>query len=269
MRFIIIGLSILFFTLSAIITFKALGLPVHKISYQDYRKDVTSESNNVIKKLTEDQDTNKVHVADLQATIAQLEDKLKTKEEARESIKATDKDVTSESINAIKKLTEDQDINKARVADMQATIAQLEDKLKTKEEALESIKTTEVENMPRTLTVFGGWAFPSGQDAIHDIAFSTIENFIKEISASPGSRVIIEGHTDNIPTGKQHSDNFDLSLRRARAVANILVSHGISPDRISVIGYGDAHPIDSNDTEEGRAKNRRVEVKLMPKEGKN
>ncbi len=216
MRFIIIGLSIIFFTLSAIITFKALGLPVHNTSYQDNRKDITSESNNVIKKLTEDQDT-----------------------------------------------------NKAIVADLQEKITQLEDKLKTKEEVLESIKTTDAEIRPRILAVFGGGTFGPGKIAINDVALSTIENFVGEISASQGSRVIIEGHTDNIPTGKLHIDNIELSLRRARAIANILVSHGISPDRISVIGYGDAHPIDSNDTEEGRAKNRRVEVKLIPKEGKN
>jgi outer membrane protein OmpA-like peptidoglycan-associated protein len=216
MRFIIIGLSIIFFTLAAIITFKALGLPVQKTSYQDNLNDVTSESNNVIKKLTEDQNA-----------------------------------------------------SKAVVAELQGKITKLEDKLKTKEEALESIKTTEAENRPRTLGVFGGETFSSGKVDINDTALSTIDNFVREISASQGSRVIIEGHTDNIPTGKLHIDNMELSLRRARAIASILVSHGISSDRMSVIGYGDTHPIDSNDTEEGRAKNRRVEVKLMSKEGKN
>lgn len=211
MRFIITGLSIIFFTLSAIITVKALELPVHETSYQDNRKDVTSESNTVIKKLTEEQNTSRAIVADLQGKIAQLEDKLKTKEDV--------------------------------------------------------IKTTDVENSPRTLAVLGG-TFPPGKIAINDVTLSTIENFVGEISASKGSRVIIEGHTDNIPTGKLHVDNMDLSLRRARAIADILVSHGISSDRISVIGYGDARPIDTNDTEEGRAKNRRVEVKLIAKEAK-
>ena len=57
-----------------------------------------------------------------------------------------------------------------------------------------------------------------------------------------------------------------LSLLRARAIANILVRHGISLDRLSVVGYGDTRPIAPNNTEEGRAKNRRVEVKLIPEE---
>jgi len=216
MRFIIIGLSIIFFTLSAVITFKTLELPAQKTSYQDIREEVTSESNNIIKKLAEDQEASRVIVADLQATITQLENQLKTKEQV-----------------------------------------------------LESIKTTDTENRPRTLAVFDGETFHSGKIAINDLTLSTIEHFVGEISASQDSRVIIEGHTDNIPTGKLHIDNMALSLRRAKAIANILISHGISPDRISVIGYGDTQPIDSNNTEEGRAKNRRVEVKLMPKEGKN
>jgi outer membrane protein OmpA-like peptidoglycan-associated protein len=216
MRFIIIGLSIVFFTLSAIITVKALELPVQEISYQDRRQEVMPESNTVIKKLTEDQDA-----------------------------------------------------NRAIVADLQGKIALLEDKLKTKENVLENVKTTDTENKPRTLAVFGGWTFRPGKVAVNDVALSTIENFIGDISAAQNSRVIIEGHTDNIPTGKLHVDNINLSLRRARAIANVLVARGISPDRISVLGYGDAQPIESNDTEEGRAKNRRVEVKLVPKEGNN
>ena len=102
---------------------------------------------------------------------------------------------------------------------------------------------------------------------IQDVTYSAIEKLVKEITASPNSRVLIEGHTDNIPTGKSGSDNMDLSLRRAKAIANILALHGIPKDRISVTGYGETQPINSNDTEEGRAKNRRVEVKLLPQEG--
>jgi outer membrane protein OmpA-like peptidoglycan-associated protein len=214
MRFIINGLSILFFTLSAVITFKALGLPVHETSYQDNRKDAMPESDIAIKKLIEEQNTNRAIVADLQGKIAELEDKLKTKEDVPE-------------------------IN----------------------------KTTDAEISPQTLVIFGGWTFRPGKVAINDVALSTIDNIIGDIRAAKDSRVIIEGHADNIPTGKPRGDNMDLSLRRAKAIANALASRGISRDRISVIGYGDARPIESNDTEEGRAKNRRVEVKLMPKEG--
>jgi outer membrane protein OmpA-like peptidoglycan-associated protein len=57
---------------------------------------------------------------------------------------------------------------------------------------------------------------------------------------------------------------MELSFLRAKAIADILVKRGISLERISVIGSGDTRPIDSNETNEGRVKNRRVEVKLIP-----
>jgi flagellar motor protein MotB len=86
--------------------------------------------------------------------------------------------------------------------------------------------------------------------------------------ASPDHRVVIEGHTDNMPIsrspGKRYIDNMELSFLRAKAVASILVNNGIAPERISVVGYGDSRPIDSNETAMGRINNRRVEIKLTP-----
>ncbi|MDP8221072.1 MAG: OmpA family protein, partial [Candidatus Stygibacter frigidus] len=67
-------------------------------------------------------------------------------------------------------------------------------------------------------------------------------------------------YTDN--TGNQN-DNIDLSQRRAEAVVSYLISAGISEDRLIATGYGTANPIASNDTFEGRAKNRRIEVKIL------
>lgn len=167
-----------------------------------------------------------------------------------------------------KQLPDEQDANRALVADLQAKIASLENRLTTKEETIESLKAENNDSESRTVTVFGGGTFRSGQDVINDISFDTIENLVSEISSSPESRVIIEGHTDNIPINqaviRRYRDNMDLSFQRAKAIANILTFHGISADRISVIGYGDTRPIASNDTEEGRARNRRVEVKLVP-----
>jgi outer membrane protein OmpA-like peptidoglycan-associated protein len=236
MRFIVLGLSVIFFVLSAIITFRALKLPADEISYQDERIAVSPESNDMIKQLAESQDANKALVADLQATISRLEDQLIEKEKALDEIETPDIDI----------------------------------RLNENEEPLESVDTNATDNTPRTLGVFGGGTFSSGQDVINDIDFSTIENLVKEISASPGSRVIIEGHTDSTRIkpfpGIKYTDNMGLSLLRARAIANILVRHGISLDRLSVVGYGDTRPIAPNNTEEGRAKNRRVEVKLIPEE---
>lgn len=130
-------------------------------------------------------------------------------------------------------------------------------------------QATRVTYHPRTLTIFDGKAFRSGQDIVREAATPKIEKLISEISVFPNSNILIEGHTDGIPTGHQRRNNMNLSVRRANAIGKILISRGIAPERITVVGYGDTRPIDTNRTEEGRAKNRRVEVKLMLKEGEN
>jgi outer membrane protein OmpA-like peptidoglycan-associated protein len=73
-------------------------------------------------------------------------------------------------------------------------------------------------------------------------------------------RIEVAGHTDS--AGKQ-AYNLDLSKRRASSVRNYLVSRGIAGSRIEVKGYGPAHPVADNATAEGRAKNRRVELKRI------
>mgnify|MGYP003624284882 CR=1 FL=1 len=70
----------------------------------------------------------------------------------------------------------------------------------------------------------------------------------------------IQGHTDNV--GSEIS-NLKLSLKRVNKILNFLVSKGINQFKISVVGLGESTPIYSNDTEEGRAKNRRVEIKIL------
>ncbi len=120
----------------------------------------------------------------------------------------------------------------------------------------------------RVLAVFDGEPFHSGQVLMSDSLMSSIKELSKKILDVPDYQVSIEGHTDNIPIvashGKQYRDNMDLSYLRAKTIAGILIDQGVAQDRISIIGYGDTRPIASNDTKEGRARNRRVEVKLIP-----
>lgn len=77
----------------------------------------------------------------------------------------------------------------------------------------------------------------------------------------PNTLIQIEGHTDSIGT---ESYNMELSIRRADAVADYLVSEGVDPHRIRTIGFGETQPIADNDTPSGRSHNRRVEMKLQP-----
>lgn len=73
------------------------------------------------------------------------------------------------------------------------------------------------------------------------------------------------GHTDNVPI-KSHRfpSNWELSTARAVTVARFLAEHGVDPNRLSASGYAETQPVASNETAEGRAQNRRIEIVLMP-----
>ena len=77
--------------------------------------------------------------------------------------------------------------------------------------------------------------------------------------------IIIEGHTDNVPIKTpRFASNWELSLSRSMALLRYFQKrHKISEDRISVVGYADTVPIDTNSTPEGRAQNRRVEGLIL------
>jgi outer membrane protein OmpA-like peptidoglycan-associated protein len=73
--------------------------------------------------------------------------------------------------------------------------------------------------------------------------------------------LVIDGHTDSVG---RHAYNLDLSKRRAETVGRYLISQGVAPVRVATYGYGPDYPVDSNETDAGRAQNRRVELTLMP-----
>ena len=110
----------------------------------------------------------------------------------------------------------------------------------------------------------------SKQNLIHfqrDKIFLTPENMAllktvaDTLNANPKTKLILEAHTDNRGSS---ADNLKLSKEMANAVLMYLVSYGVYHERISSKSYGDARPVASNSTEEGRKMNRRVELLLMP-----
>ena len=95
-------------------------------------------------------------------------------------------------------------------------------------------------------------------------SYVALDEVVRILNENPDLLLDIEGHTDSV--GSSYI-NKQLSAKRASAIFNYLVSKGIDPNRIMTIGYGSEKPIADNSTEEGRAKNRRVEMKLKAKEG--
>jgi chemotaxis protein MotB len=113
----------------------------------------------------------------------------------------------------------------------------------------------------------GDGLFTSGRDAISLKMKDILEQKAEQIKAIPGYRISVEGHTDNIPlspgVSKKYSSNMELSYLRAMSVAARFLELGVDPKRITVKGYGETRPLASNETPAGRARNRRVEIRLI------
>jgi outer membrane protein OmpA-like peptidoglycan-associated protein len=89
----------------------------------------------------------------------------------------------------------------------------------------------------------------------------TLDKVAQSLKDYPNSLIDVYGHTDS--TGSE-AYNQTLSENRAQTVANYLTSQGVTEARVRSKGFGETMPVASNDTPEGRAKNRRVEIKIVP-----
>ncbi|MEN8248026.1 MAG: OmpA family protein [Bacteroidota bacterium] len=102
--------------------------------------------------------------------------------------------------------------------------------------------------------------FESNSFQLSEISFVELKRVIKLMNENPKLKVEIAAHTDDVGSARY---NQSLSEKRAQSVVDYLIDNQISLDRFVAKGYGEAEPIISNDTEEGRAKNRRVELKVL------
>jgi chemotaxis protein MotB len=109
--------------------------------------------------------------------------------------------------------------------------------------------------------------FASGSWQMPPSAAQLIARMAPILAPFQQTTIIVTGYTDNVPIGPELrqqgvDNNQQLSLKRAQTVANYLVSQGVNPNLVSARGLGDADPVASNDTPQGRAQNRRVELTL-------
>lgn len=108
--------------------------------------------------------------------------------------------------------------------------------------------------------------FETRSFALTDKGKALLDEVLAALEAAPGIRVLIAGHTDN--AGSADANQL-LSEQRANAVLEYLIEHGQDPARFDTIGYGETRPIASNDTAEGRARNRRIEFTALLEEGES
>ena len=111
------------------------------------------------------------------------------------------------------------------------------------------------------VTLVGGPGFESGSSRLTRDADATLQILAGTLTEYARTLVSVHGHTD---ASGDAAANLQLSTRRAMEVARALIAHGVSADRLLVVGHGQSAPVASNDTVEGREQNRRVELHVDP-----
>ena len=232
-----------------------------------------SEKSDRLKKANED--ANKLY-EDLKNEYQELS---KSSSKAREklSLQLAEKEQTlNQKQDELKKLSDALNEREKRVKDLEALMAKkdaaLSDLKKKITEALTGFNSDELKVTQKDGKVYVSLSdkllFKSGSFAVDEKGKSAIVKVAEVLNKLTDVTIVVEGHTDN----KQYTiakgevkNNWDLSAMRAAAVTNIIVNEGkLAPTRVVAEGHSEFYPVESNETTEGRSKNRRIELVLSP-----
>lgn len=149
-------------------------------------------------------------------------------------------------------------VTEAQLARREADLAM--EQANTLRRQLENLQLRQTES--GVVVTLGDVLFQSGETQLRDEAMASLVEVVDLLQSEPDKEIRIEGHTDS--TGDSET-NLEISEKRANAVLDALVSLGVDPARFTTAGMGEDFPIASNETEEGRSQNRRVDVILLDK----
>lgn len=113
-----------------------------------------------------------------------------------------------------------------------------------------------------TVVISGDGMFAPGQSRVIGAAVKVVDKVGRALAEVPG-KVVVSGHTDNLPLNDKAGFNKSLSVARAQAVSALLQAQGVSKERLAVLGKADQEPVANNDTAAGRAQNRRVVIEVL------
>ncbi|PYE83017.1 chemotaxis protein MotB [Winogradskyella epiphytica] len=189
--------------------------------------------------------------------------------EAKEQALATENE-------RLKTLKQELESRSQRVAELENVIASKDAEMNKLKDAISKALTNfegkgltvEQRNGKVYISMENKLLFESGSWYVGTQGKQAVKQLGSVLAENPEISVLIEGHTDNVPYNgnAQLSGNWDLSAKRATSIVNILRENAaINPENLTAAGRGEYAPIATNDTAEGRAKNRRIEVILTPK----
>jgi outer membrane protein OmpA-like peptidoglycan-associated protein len=204
----------------------------------------------------------KAQLAEVLATTKQID--LAQAEALRQAQLATAAELT----NTRKQLAQEHQratMTEAQLAQEHEARIEAERRAKEALENLAKMASIKEESRGMVITLSGAVLFPSGQSVLLPGAMAGLDNVVTALKSTPDRSITVEGHTDSQGT---HAYNMDLSQHRADSVREYLVSRGLPGEIVHAHGLGPDRPIADNNTPEGRANNRRVEIIVSPPERK-
>jgi len=202
--------------------------------------------------------------AALEAQVAELSQRLEAAESAGSQVDPAE----LERLNAIAASVEDLNARtealNARASDLEAQSVAKQQRIRERLQPIidAGLKVTIADDRAR-IHLPGDVLFSSGSSTLGATGKSTVDSIASVLNSARGLKLQVEGHTDNVPISGGARTNWDLGFARARAVLDRLIADGIPAESVSAASYGDTRPIASNDTADGRALNRRIELVVL------
>jgi len=169
--------------------------------------------------------------------------------------------------------------DKSRIADLQNQVADLQrekEKVGQMAKGLEDEMRSDLESKDVTISKLQGKLtvsiidrvmFDSGEAIMKPDGEAVLRKIAAILAGHPELKIQVIGHTDNVPIRNRFPSNWELSTARALAAVHFLTEQaGVDPRRVGAAGYGEYRPIADNSTAEGRAKNRRIAITILPDE---
>ncbi len=148
---------------------------------------------------------------------------------------------------------------RARLESLRSMVTQFRDMIAAGQLRVRIVRGKMVVELPESVL------FDSGSAELKENGQATLEKVAQVLGQIKNRDLLVAGHTDNVPIrSRRYPSNWELSAGRGVVVARFLSDHGVTATRLAAAGYADTQPIGSNDTDEGRAQNRRIEIVLMP-----
>jgi chemotaxis protein MotB len=166
----------------------------------------------------------------------------------------------------VSQLSKADDLGAPPEQDLAPSLAALQESLK--DEIAQGSVRLSLQKRGLVVELSAGAFFAVGDDSIHGEAMPVLERLTAVLNTLPNS-LRLEGHTDSLPikNGRFHS-NWELSAARSIAMLKTFDErYGVDPRRMAIVGYGDTVELASNETEEGRTRNRRVDIVILNEQG--